>query len=72
MDERVLANVCKQVYQRFPEVKGVRPKTRVQPNDTTLLIFQANPLTANGHALPTSVRVTVGADGRIIKMSSSR
>jgi hypothetical protein len=72
MDDKTLASVCKQVYQKYPEVQGVRPKVKAQPGESTLLVFQAKAQTASGQTLPRTVRVTVSAAGKITKMSTSK
>lgn len=72
MEEKVLENICKQVYRQFPEVKSVKPTKRSQPGNQTLLIFKASAKTADGNTLPRSVRVVVNADGKIVKTSTSR
>ncbi|HHY87765.1 MAG TPA: hypothetical protein GYA06_02425 [Chloroflexi bacterium] len=72
MDERLLNQVCQQVYRKCPEVDGVRPSVKAQPGDTTLLVFKARASTASGAAMPRTVRVTVNAAGKITKISSSR
>jgi hypothetical protein len=72
MDEKTISSICKQVYQKFPQVKGVKPKVKAQPGDNTLLVFQSKAVTASGQSMPCSVRVTVAPNGHITKMSSSR
>jgi hypothetical protein len=41
-------------------------------NDEFLLIFKGQVITANGHALPVSIRVVSDKTGKIKKISSSR
>ena len=72
MDEKMITTVCKTVYQKYPDVKGIRPKVKAQPGDATLLIFEAKGTTASGKSIGQTVRVTVSAAGKITKMSTSR
>lgn len=72
MDDHTLSSICKQVYTKFPDFKGVRPKVKAQPGDTTLLVFQAKAETASGQPINRTVRVTVSAAGKITKMTTSR
>jgi hypothetical protein len=71
MDNLVMERVCKQVYQKFPEISGVRPSIKQNGNDS-LLIFQANQRTSDGHTIHRTVRVTVNLQGKIIKTTTSR
>lgn len=81
MDDKTFENVCKEVYRRFPEIRGVKPK--IQPyrpssahstaaTTKTLFIFQGSGLTDNKKSLTYLVRVVVNADGSILRMSMSR
>lgn len=75
MDAKKLDAVCDQVYRKFPEVKGVRPK--LQPlskgkASTHVLIFSSHATAANGTSLNRVVRVVVNEDGQIVKMSTSK
>ena len=81
MNQKLVENICREVYQKYPELRGMRPK--VQPfiveksrgsnaSPKFLLIFQEKALTATNKALPYSVRVVVSAQGKILKMSMSR
>lgn len=73
MDSKTLSSISKQVYQRFPEVQGASPKVQSQGNtDQYLLIYTGNVKTADGKTLKRMVRVVVSAQGKIIKMSTSR
>lgn len=54
MDAKTLGTICEQVYHKFPEVKGVRPK--LQPlskgkTTTHVLIFSSHATTASGTSL---------------------
>lgn len=72
MDEKTISTVCQKVYQKFPDVKGIRPKVKSQPGDSSVFIFESKGTTASGKAIGRTVRVTVSASGKITKMSTSR
>lgn len=81
MNERVISNVCREVYRRFPEMRGTRPKIQpygsdkmqaTNPAPKFLLIFQGKGLTHTQRTIPYAVRVVVNSQGKILKMSMSR
>lgn len=78
MDTKTIENVCKQVYRRFPEVTGSRPRVQQQaaanaaPKDSYLFIFKGSGTTADGHSIARVVRVVVSQEGKILKTSTSR
>ncbi|MDR3572481.1 MAG: hypothetical protein P4L50_01350 [Anaerolineaceae bacterium] len=71
MDQKTLDSVCKQVYQKFPEAKGVKPKVKAYSETQSLLLFQTTAQTADGRSLPRTIRVVVDESGKISKMSTS-
>jgi len=71
MDKQAIQSICVQVYRRFPELKGRSPQVKTI-GDNQLLIFQATAKTADGHALPRTVRVVVNPAGKVIKITTSR
>lgn len=75
MDAKTLGTICDQVYHKFPEVKGVRPKLQPLSKGKAsqhVLIFSSHATAANGVSLNRVVRVVVNEDGQIIKMSTSK
>lgn len=72
MDQQLLANVCKQVYRRFPEVSGVMPKVQSRPEGNLLLVFSGMGKGADGCAIPRTIRVVVSSTGKVIRMTTSR
>jgi hypothetical protein len=81
MNQKLIENICREVYLKYPELRGMQPK--VQPfiaekshssnaSPKFLLIFQDKASTATSKALPYSVRVVVNMQGKILKMSMSR
>jgi len=72
MDKHIYDQICSQIYKKYPAVKNSKPQVKAQPNGDYLLIFGASQKTANGHSLPTTLRVTADEKGKIKKISSSR
>jgi hypothetical protein len=72
MDRQILSSVCEQIYRRFPQVSGKRPTMQDRPDGQFLLIFKGSATTADGRAVPTTVRVVVNASGKIVKTTCSR
>lgn len=72
MNPQVLSNVCKQVYQKFPEVSGSLPKVQTRPEGNLSLVFTSTAKAADGHLIPRMVRVVASPDGKILRMTTSR
>jgi len=81
MNEKDIADICKEVYRRFPEIRGVKPKVQPyrppnaqvsKPSTKSLLIFQKSGETDDKKSLTYIVRVIVADDGKILRMSMSR
>jgi polyphosphate kinase 2 (PPK2 family) len=72
MDAKTISAVCKQVYARFPEVNGAKPKVREQTENSYLLIFEGSGTAASGAAIRRTVRAVVTASGKITKLTTSR
>lgn len=75
MDDRELSTICDQVYNRYPEVNGVRPKLQPMAKggvSQQILIFTGKAKAENGKSISRIVRVVVGSNGKIVKMSTSK
>jgi hypothetical protein len=80
MDDKHLDSICRQIYKRFPEVSGSRPKVQAQKSSSSsadastqyLLIFQGSRSTADGKSINRIVRVVASEQGRILKVTTSR
>jgi len=72
MDKSILEKVCQDVYQRFPVVKGRKPKVSKQAEDRYLLVFSGTGKSPDGQSIQQMLRVVAAEDGRIIKTSMSR
>ena len=72
MDEAIVNEICKKVYQQFPLIKGVVPEIKPQPNEIQLFVFHSSGKTSDEKTIPINIRVTVDQKGKILKISSSR
>jgi hypothetical protein len=72
MDQKIISSVCKQVYQKFPEVRGSTPKMKIQANESVLFIFDGKVKTADGRTMQRTVRAVVNSAGKITKLTTSR
>ncbi len=72
MDHDLLDAVSKQIYKRFPEVNGSKPKVRAYEAGQSLLIFHSKATAANGSPILHTIRVVVDQNGKIKKVTSSR
>jgi hypothetical protein len=75
MDAKTLGQVCEQVYRKYPEVQGVRPKLQPLSKGTVtqhVLIFSSHATSSSGQSIPRVVRVVVNGEGKIVKMSTSK
>jgi hypothetical protein len=72
MEAHSIDQVCKQVYQRFPDLRGSRPQVQPYAGGQFLLLFTGTAKTADGRTMNQTVRVVASADGAIKKMTTSR
>jgi hypothetical protein len=70
-----LATISQQIYQKFPELKGVSPQIQNQSTPKSagngghyLMIYKGK----TAQNIVRVVRVTADAKGRVLKMSTSR
>jgi len=71
MDKEALKKVNQVIYKQFPYLQGIEPKIIITENDQFLLVYKGAGLTADGHALPISIRIISDKSGNITKISSS-
>ena len=83
MDSKTIQIISNQVYKRFPEVSGKKPRVQPQktngagPKKTTapptyLLVFRGSGQGPGGKVIPRYVRVVANQKGKIIKITTSR
>ena len=76
MDAKALQKISNQVYRQFPEMKGIKPKTRQQTGAiakaiTYTLTYQTKVETSDGRMMPRTVRVVATEAGAIMKITTS-
>ena len=77
MKTETVQSISKQVYRRFPEFKGIKPKVRSQSTPKTdqktyLLTYATRARIDEERFLDRWIRVVVDESGKIIKLSTSR
>ena len=81
MDAKHLKSISSQIYRRFPEVAGSQPKVQAQSapqaksvstDPTYLITFRGSVKSPDGKSILRIVRVIASAQGRILKVSTSR
>ncbi len=79
------AAVIQEIYRRFPLVRGCLPRIQTCPaaknrpgspaaarSPSYLLVFQTQATTATGRVVPFYLRAVVDAQGKILKITTSR
>ena len=86
LDSKTLTTIAKQIQHQFPEVAGSKPTVRVQnppqakgtseakesSSSRYLVTFRGTANSPAGKTIPRLVRVVVNADGKILKITTSR
>jgi hypothetical protein len=76
MDSKTIEKICGQIYRRFPEVSGAKPKVQTQGTDRNasnyLMVFKGSGTAADGKRIDRTVRVVATETGKIIKVTTSR
>ena len=72
MEARLVDSVSQEIYRRFPDFNGVRPKVKKYTDKQFLLIFEKKVKLPDGKPLPKVVRVVADDKGRINKVTTSR
>lgn len=77
MESKYVDTICSQIYRRFPEVDGARPKVQAQApagSETVnyLLTFKGSGKTEDGRSISRIVRVVASERGKILKITTSR
>ncbi len=85
MDHTLIEAVSEEIYKRFPEIRGKKPKVQkvsaadcasskgrsISRSPTYLLIFQGQAMTASQKKLPLFVRAVIDERGKILKITMS-
>lgn len=69
---RSIDEVIREITAEHPLYRGIQPKTSVQSDGNTLLIFEKNEKTEDGLPIKLVLRVTVSPAGKILKKSGSK
>ncbi len=79
MNPQILKGISVQVYKQFPELEGTKPKVQLQTSSKSstdqknyLLIYRGTVKTFDGRSLQRIVRIVATAQGKILKMTTSR
>ncbi|MBN2502163.1 MAG: hypothetical protein JXB38_15370 [Anaerolineales bacterium] len=79
MNRNTVRKIAKNIYRQFPEVEGseprVTPKAQAKSltgDATYLLTFTGSGKNPAGKTISRTVRVTANANGKILKVSTSR
>jgi len=68
----VLIKVNQRVYKQFPYLEGNEPEISRISEERFSIIYRGNQLTADGHQIPLTVKVTVNKSGEIEKLATSK
>ena len=85
LDPKTLKAITQRVQKQFPEMAESKPNVKVQhppqaknpsaaqePAPVYLITYQATVTSPDGKSIPRLVRVMVNADGKILKITTSR
>ena len=77
MNNTIVQKISKEIYRRFPDFSGTRPKIRQQtkPNSSRvicLLTYQKSFKLETDQTIIRWVRVSATPEGKILKVSTSR
>jgi hypothetical protein len=76
MNKQIIEKVSRDVYKNFPELSGSPPQVSMPktpgPDATYILTYKGNATQPDGKRIPRSVRVVANAQGKILRMSTSR
>jgi hypothetical protein len=79
MNQRIVNQISKTVYEQFPEVRGSRPRVMEQPqpksmdpNISYVLTYRTITRIPSGKWFPRQVRVVANPSGKILRVSTSR
>jgi hypothetical protein len=72
MESAVLEKVCNQIYKKYPEFSGKRPKVKAYASSGSLLVFSATGKGPDGKSIARTLRVIVDENGKIGKITTSR
>jgi hypothetical protein len=78
MDHAAVQQVNQEIYRKYPEFTGVKPDVQSNTaakaagqNGGYVLTYQVQVVAANDHPMTRRLRVSVSAQGKILKVSTS-
>lgn len=72
MEQKIIAAVNRQVYQKYPEVRDAAPKVKAQADGAYLFIYESTIKTSDGHNMKRTIRASVSESGKITKLTASK
>lgn len=78
MDEKIRQALHLKIAQRFPEIRALKPQVKQQPEvdgqtqAMYLLTYKTSVKTTQGDTIPRIIRVVANAQGKIVKLTTSR
>jgi hypothetical protein len=80
MDQQILSSLSKEIYRRYPEFRGIKPKLQLQQGSnlpvkikpTYLVTFHKNEQITPTRKIARWVRVITDDQGQILKITTSR
>ncbi len=81
MDPKFIKSISNQVYRRFPDLEGSKPRVRLQSAPQAksvptpqkyLLTYRGEAKSPNGNTIHRLVRVIADTKGKILKITTSR
>jgi hypothetical protein len=77
MDDAVITKVNRSVSKQFPEMRGIRPRVKLEGEDRRgnprfLLTYSATAELPGGRKMKRVVRAVVDERGKILKLSTSK
>ena len=70
--QEFLEKVNQRVYKQFPYMEGNEPEIIKISDERISFTYRGNQITANGHQIPLTVKVTVNEFGEIEKLATSK
>ena len=75
MKAKLIDKISQEVYQKHPDLKGVKPKITPregEPSEDTLLVYKKKVSGPGGKSINRIVRAVVDQNGKIKKISTSK
>lgn len=70
--QKVSEKINQRVYRQFPYLEGKKPEISQLSDEKFSLIYRGEQLTADGHKIPLTIKVTANKSGEIEKLATSK